>query len=82
MRAIRYVSDVIEDAPYTVTKEFMLEHKIDFVAGLITGTDSEYDAAYKVPLDQKKFLNIGRTEGISTTDILNRIRKRIKDGTL
>ena len=38
----------------------------------------EYNASYQSAIDANKFIHISRTEGISTTDVIDRIINRIQ----
>ncbi|XP_037936195.1 choline-phosphate cytidylyltransferase A-like [Teleopsis dalmanni] len=76
VRHCRYVDEIIADAPWTLSDEFIAENKIDFVAHddipyTGTGTDDIYG-----PLKAKgMFVATERTEGVSTSDIVARIVK-------
>ncbi|XP_031555104.1 choline-phosphate cytidylyltransferase A-like [Actinia tenebrosa] len=72
----RYVDEVIKDAPWLISKEFLDLHKIDFVAH----DDFPYKSAgaedvYKDIKAMGKFVATQRTEGISTSDIIARVVK-------
>jgi len=85
-RGYKYCDEVIEDAPYNTTKEFMEKHNIEYVCGFLEGGSasggSAYDESYAHAIKTGRFKIIPRTPGISTTNILNRIKSRIKEGTL
>jgi ethanolamine-phosphate cytidylyltransferase len=76
--SVRWVDEIIENVPYDLTPEFCetlyAKHGIDFIVHgddpclLPDGTD-----AYDAPKRAGKFKMIKRTEGVSTTDIVNRI---------
>ncbi|VDI79177.1 choline-phosphate cytidylyltransferase [Mytilus galloprovincialis] len=76
IRHCRYVDELVTDAPWTLTDEFLDYHKIDFVAhdeipyGAIGSDD-----VYAIIKERGMFLPTERTEGISTTDIIARIIK-------
>ncbi|XP_052783178.1 choline-phosphate cytidylyltransferase B-like [Mya arenaria] len=78
LRHCRYVDEVVTDAPWTLTDEYLERHKIDFVAHddipYLTGADSAGDV-YSVIKARGMFLPTQRTEGISTTDVIARILK-------
>ncbi|XP_052783177.1 choline-phosphate cytidylyltransferase B-like [Mya arenaria] len=78
LRHCRYVDEVVTDAPWTLTDEYLEKHKIDFVAHddipYLTGADSAGDV-YSVIKARGMFLPTQRTEGISTTDVIARILK-------
>ncbi|KAJ8309967.1 hypothetical protein KUTeg_011832 [Tegillarca granosa] len=76
LRHCRYVDEVVMDAPWSLSDEFLTKHKIDFVAH----DDIPYGAAncddvYSHIKKRGMFLTTQRTEGISTTDIIARIIK-------
>jgi len=70
----KWADEVIEDAPWVVTQDFLDEHQIDIVAH---GEDACLDAEGKDVYDFVKkigrFRFIKRTEGISTSDLIMRI---------
>jgi len=74
VRHCRYVDEVVRGGPWTITKEFLEENKIDFVAhdDLPYSSGDEEDI-YKPIKDAGMFLPTKRTEGISTTDLITRI---------
>jgi choline-phosphate cytidylyltransferase len=70
----RYVDEVVKDAPWQLTPEFLEKYKIDFVAHddlpYISNDSSDiYDWVKKAG----KFYATQRTEGISTSDVIARI---------
>ncbi|XP_051971161.1 choline-phosphate cytidylyltransferase B-like isoform X2 [Xyrauchen texanus] len=74
LRHCRYVDEVLRDAPWTLTQEFLEKHKIDFVAH----DDIPYSSAgsedvYKHIKEAGMFVPTKRTEGISTSDLITRI---------
>ncbi|KAF0028175.1 hypothetical protein F2P81_019262 [Scophthalmus maximus] len=76
LRHCRYVDEVLRDAPWTLTPEFLEKHRIDFVAH----DDIPYSSAgsedvYKHIKEAGMFVPTQRTEGISTSDIITRIVK-------
>ncbi|KAI4346514.1 hypothetical protein L6164_007404 [Bauhinia variegata] len=78
VRGLKWVDDVITDAPYAITEEFMNrlfhEYKIDYIIHgddpcmLPDGTD-----AYALAKEAGRYKQIKRTEGVSSTDIVERI---------
>ncbi|XP_036380004.1 choline-phosphate cytidylyltransferase B-like isoform X1 [Megalops cyprinoides] len=74
LRHCRYVDEVVRDAPWTLSPEFLEKHKIDFVAH----DDIPYSSAgsedvYKHIKEAGMFVPTQRTDGISTSDIITRI---------
>ncbi|KAK3549270.1 hypothetical protein QTP70_034481 [Hemibagrus guttatus] len=70
----RYVDEVVRDAPWTLTPEFLTRHRIDFVAhDDIPYVSDESDDVYKHIKEAGMFAPTQRTEGISTSDIITRI---------
>ncbi|XP_035278864.1 choline-phosphate cytidylyltransferase A-like isoform X1 [Anguilla anguilla] len=70
----RYVDEVVRDAPWTLSPEFLAKHRIDFVAhDDIPYSSAGSDDVYKHIKDAGMFAPTQRTEGISTSDIITRI---------
>ncbi|AMD18674.1 HBL228Cp [Eremothecium sinecaudum] len=70
----RWVDEVIKDAPWCVTPEFLEEHKIDYVAhDDLPYSSADSDDIYKPIKETGKFLATQRTTGISTSDIITKI---------
>lgn len=75
---LKWVDEVIANAPYAITEDFMnrlfTEHKIDYIIHgddpclLPDGTD-----AYALAKKAGRYKQIKRTEGVSSTDIVGRI---------
>ncbi|KAK1284610.1 Serine/threonine-protein kinase [Acorus calamus] len=76
--AVKWVDEVIPDAPYAITKEFMYklfnEYNIDYIIHgddpclLPDGTD-----AYELAKKAGRYKQIKRTEGVSSTDIVDEV---------
>jgi len=74
VRHCRYVDEVIENAPWVVTQEFMDDYSIDYIAhGEDLSLDENGKDAYEFVKKQGKFKVIKRTDGISTSDLITRI---------
>lgn len=79
MRSCIYVDEVIESAPLIMTREFLLENKIDLV---VRGDDKSPDHIVQqaAPLEMGIMRYVPRTQGISTSDIIRKILERGCDG--
>lgn len=75
VRHCRYVDEVIRDAPWVLDLEFLIKHKIDFVAhdDLPYKFEGQEDV-YKFVKELGMFLATQRMEGISTTDLKIRLK--------
>ncbi|XP_028986720.1 choline-phosphate cytidylyltransferase A isoform X2 [Betta splendens] len=70
----RYVDEVVRNAPWTLSPEFLAKHRIDFVAhDDIPYSSAGSDDVYKHIKEAGMFAPTQRTEGISTSDIITRI---------
>ncbi|XP_076638439.1 putative choline-phosphate cytidylyltransferase isoform X1 [Colletes latitarsis] len=76
VRHCRYVDEVVRDAPWELDDEFLIKHKIDFVAhdDIPYMTDNSTDV-YALLKSKGMFVATQRTEGVSTSDIVARIVK-------
>ncbi|XP_054792875.1 choline-phosphate cytidylyltransferase 2-like [Prosopis cineraria] len=78
LRHCKWVDEVIPDAPWVMTQEFIDKHKIDYVAhdalpyADVSGAGND---VYEYVKSIGKFKETKRTEGISTSDIIMRIVK-------
>ncbi|KAK9453487.1 cytidylyltransferase-domain-containing protein [Dipodascopsis uninucleata] len=75
LRHCRWVDEIIENAPWEVTSEFLAEHQIDYVAHddiPYAGSEGTTDI-YQPIKEAGKFLTTQRTEGISTSYIITKI---------
>ncbi|XP_078420508.1 choline-phosphate cytidylyltransferase A-like isoform X2 [Cetorhinus maximus] len=74
VRHCRYVDEVVRNAPWSLSAEFLEMHRIDFVAhDDIPYSSAGSDDVYKHIKDAGMFAPTQRTEGISTSDIITRI---------
>jgi len=68
LRHCRWVDEVIKDAPWDLTEEFLTKHRIDWVVH-----DDEGQYSYDLVKSLGKFKRTTRTPTVSSTDIINRI---------
>jgi choline-phosphate cytidylyltransferase len=74
VRHCKWVDEVVRDAPWFVTQEFLDKHQIDYVAhDAEPYGSSESGDVYAFVKDQGRFWPTERTEGISTSDLITRI---------
>jgi glycerol-3-phosphate cytidylyltransferase-like family protein len=74
--ALREVDAVVCPCPLVVTEGFMRRHAIDLVVhGFSNDADAERQAEFfEVPMALGKFQRVSYHGGVSTTDIINKIR--------
>ncbi|UJR28247.1 hypothetical protein I4U23_009497 [Adineta vaga] len=74
IRHCRYVDEVVTDAPWVLSDEFLTQNKIDFVAHdeIPYGTEGS-DDIYQHIKARGMFAATQRTEGVSTSDIICRL---------
>lgn len=74
LKHCRWVDEVIPNAPWCVTADFLLEHKIDYVAhDDLPYASADSDDIYKPIKERGMFLVTQRTEGVSTSDIITKV---------
>lgn len=74
----RYVDEVVADAPLRIDKEWLETHRIDLV---VHGDDLDAETAtmmYGVPMEMGIFRTVPYTPGVSTSELFDRMRKRIE----
>jgi len=74
----RYVDEVVPNAPLEITREWIEEHQIDVI---IHGDDvapETRDRWYGVPIEMGIYKSVGYTEGISTTELILRIKANLE----
>ncbi len=74
LKHCKWVDEVIPDAPWCVTPEFLETHNIDYVAhDDIPYGSGDSDDIYAPIKNMGMFLTTQRTDGISTSDIITKI---------
>lgn len=74
VRAIKWVDQVVEDAPYVTTLETLDEYNCDFcVHGDDITTTADGQDTYHLVKTAKKYKECKRTAGVSTTDLVGRM---------
>ncbi|KAJ1693466.1 hypothetical protein LUZ63_010164 [Rhynchospora breviuscula] len=78
LRHCKWVDEVIPDAPWVVTEEFLDKHRIDYVAhDALPYADASGagNDVYELVKKIGKFKETKRTDGVSTSDLIMRILK-------
>ncbi|KAF9763344.1 Choline-phosphate cytidylyltransferase B [Nosema granulosis] len=76
LRHCRYVDEVITEAPWILTEDWLDQHKIDYVAqNEAPYKFGDIEDIYKSIKDKGRFVPIKRTMGISTSGIITKIVK-------
>ncbi|KAL5285950.1 Pect.2 family protein [Megaselia abdita] len=74
VQGIKWVDEVVENAPYITTLETLDQYNCDFcVHGDDITTTNDGKDTYQIVKDEKRLETVSRTNGISTTDLVNRI---------
>ena len=77
LMSCKYIDKVIKNAPLKITKEFIDKHKINIVVHGTDMNDFLKNECYKIPIDLGIMKLVDYYEKISTTSIIDSIRKRI-----
>ena len=70
-----YTDEVIM-TPHIITKEYMDEHKVDFV---VCGKEDSMRGCFEYPLNNGRLVELDRTPGISTTKLLSEVSNYASD---
>ena len=73
----RYVDEVLPNAPWIIDRAWIDQHNIQLVAHGDDYAQEQLEYVYKVPIEMGILRTVPYTHGISTTEII----RRIKDGT-
>ena len=78
----RYVYEVISDAPLVVDLKWLNKHRIDLVVHGDDFSEHMKQLCYKVPIDLGILRLVSYTSMISTTEIIKRIEKHIRESDI
>ena len=70
----KYVDEVVPNAPLKITREWIEKHSIDLIMHGDDVSPDVKDAWYGVPIEMGIYQSVGYTEGISTTELISRIK--------
>ncbi len=73
----RYVDEVLPDAPLSVDEEWLDRHHIDLVVHGDDFDPTALDRMYRVPMERGIFRTVPYSPGISTSEILERVIRRL-----
>lgn len=74
--ACKYVDEVLPNAPIKVTEEWIDEHGIDIVVHGDDFNEEKMAYYYEVPIARNIFRTVPYTKGVSTSQLIKRIRER------
>ena len=70
----RYVDEVVPNAPLKITRDWIEKHNIDLIMHGDDVAPEVRDAWYGVPIEMGIYKSVGYTDGISTTELISRIK--------
>lgn len=70
----RHVDEVLPNAPLTIDRAWIERHSIDLVMHGDDFSSELEELCYKTPMEMGIYRTVGYTSGISTTEIIARIR--------
>ena len=70
----RYVDEVVQNAPLEITREWIEKHNIDLILHGDDVSPEVRDTWYGVPIEMGIYKSVGYTDGISTTELISRIK--------
>ena len=71
----RYVDNVVSNAPLTIDLAWIEQHDIDLIMHGDDVSSEMEELWYKIPIELGIYRSVGYTPGISTSEIIARIRK-------
>lgn len=79
IEACRYVDEVIVNSPIGISEDWIKKHKIDLVVHGDDFDEEKLMSQYAVPIKLGIFKTVSYTQGISTTNIIQRIKGRLTE---
>lgn len=76
IESLKIVDEVIPAAPLSPSEAWLKDHKIDLVVHGDDASDKMLQEQYQAPIKMGIFKTVPYTKGISTTEILQRVRDR------
>lgn len=76
VRTCQLVDEIVADAPLVITRDYLANHEIDLVVHADDFDERMLDKLYGVPIAMGIFRTVPYTPGISTSEILRRIKER------
>ena len=70
----RYADEVVANAPLEITRDWIEKHNIDLIMHGDDVDPAVRDRWYKVPIEMGIYQSVGYTEGVSTTELISRIK--------
>lgn len=77
----RYADEVIPNCPFILDRDWIEKHNIDLVVHGDDFSQEKLEYYYKVPIDMGIFRVVPYTKGISTTEIIRRIKERLDNNS-
>ena len=77
----RYVDEVIPNAPFALDRDWIEKHNIDLVVHGDDFLQEELEYYYKVPIEMGILRVVPYTKGISTTEIIRRVKERLDNSS-
>ncbi|MEX0761256.1 MAG: adenylyltransferase/cytidyltransferase family protein [Dehalococcoidia bacterium] len=79
VKGCRYVDEVVPNAPLTIDRAWINQHNINLVMHGDDFSSELEELCYKVPIEMGIYRTVGYTPGISTTEIIARIKAAEQD---
>ena len=71
----KYVDIILKKVPWIIDEDFVEKHSIDYIChDPVAYSQNDIDDIYKKWKDKGIFIGINRLKGISTSNIVNRIK--------